>query len=86
VDYNSKNENFMEADPGTKPLTKKTFNNEQKENSNHLSNGRNVRESFRIRRPSIDVDTINRFLVESQFRFVLPCGVLLWVIFLFFRH
>lgn len=84
MDYNSKNENFMEADPGTKPLTKKTFNNEQKENSNILSGFCDVAEPIRVRRCSIDVDTINRFLIESQFRFVLPCGVILWFIFLLF--
>ena len=84
VDYNSKKKHFMEADPVTRP--KKIIKDEQKENSYHLSNDRNVRKSNGVRRSAIDVDSFNRFLVESQLRFVLPCSVLLWVIFLFFKH
>ena len=76
----------MEADPGTKPLTKKLTNDEQKEISHNLLNDCNVCESDGVRRASINVDTINRFLIESQFRFVLPCSVILWTIFLFLRH
>lgn len=76
----------MEADPGTKPLIKKNIKNEQKETSNPLLDGGNVRKSDGVRRSAINVDTINRFLIESQFSFVLPCSVFLWVIFLFFRH
>jgi hypothetical protein len=77
----------MEADPGTKPLTiKNLIKNEQKKNSNSLSDGWNVRKSDGVRRSSIDVDTLNRFLVESQFRFILPCSIFLWALFLLLKN
>lgn len=58
--------------------------NEQKKNSDALLNDSSILEPSRIRRGSIDVDTINWFLIKSQFSFVLPCSIVLWVIFLLF--
>jgi len=71
----------MEADPGTKPLF---IENEQKEIVYDFSNDSNVRKPIRIRRYSVDADQLNRFLVESQLCIVLPCGIILWIVFLLF--
>jgi len=73
----------MEADPGTKP-SKKITENDKKETSNTLSTGGDVAQPTRIRRGTIDIDKINRFLIESQFSFVFPCTVFLWAVFLLF--
>ncbi len=52
--------------------------------SNTLLDDRNVSESIWIRRYSIELNQINRFLLESQFRYVLPGGILFWSLFLLF--
>jgi hypothetical protein len=63
------------------------LNNEQgkqKKVSNSVSDDRDVSEPFRIRRGSIDVDRFNRILLECEFGYVLPCGIILWTLFLIF--
>jgi hypothetical protein len=40
-------------------------------------------ESIRIRRNPVELDKINRFIIESQFRYVLPGGIILYALFLF---
>ena len=63
------------------------LNNEQgkqKEVSNSISDDRDVSEPSRIRRSSIDVDRFNRILLECELGYVLPCGIVLWTLFLIF--
>lgn len=63
------------------------LNNEQgkqKEVSNSVSDDRDVSEPLRIRRSSIDADQIDRILLECELGYVLPCGIILWTIFLIF--
>jgi hypothetical protein len=74
----------MEADPGTKPKDKK-LTDEQKKNIHTLSDLWDVPESIGIRCNPNDSDSINRFLVESQLSFVLPCGIVFWALFLLLR-
>lgn len=52
--------------------------------SNSISDDSNVSEPFRVRRNSDNVDEIDRFLLECEFGYVLPCGIILWTIFLLF--
>lgn len=47
---------------------------------NMVDDGGPVLQSNGIRHSSILVDTSNWKFVESEFRFVLCCGVILWVI------
>jgi hypothetical protein len=56
----------------------------QKETGDTIPDDRNVSKSIRIRRSAISVDQINRFLMECEFGYVLPCGILFWIIFLIF--
>jgi hypothetical protein len=58
--------------------------NEKTKTSNIVSNDGDVLQSVRVRRDTNNVNEFNRFLLRSQFSFVLPCGILLWVIFLIF--
>jgi hypothetical protein len=48
----------------------------------HLPNAGNVFQSIWVRCRSIFSDTMDREFVESEFRFVLYCGAILWVIYL----
>lgn len=50
--------------------------------SDSISNYRNVPEPSRIRRDSTDFDQINRYLIKCEFGIVLPCSILLWIVFL----
>jgi hypothetical protein len=56
----------------------------QKEAGDTIPDDRNVSKSIRVRRGSIGTDQINRFLVECEFGYVLPCGILLWTLFFIF--
>lgn len=73
----SKNNLNMDSGPSIK--------NEESKISNSISDVSDVSESFWLRRDSDYVNQINRFLLWSQFGFVLPCGILLWVVFFIFR-
>jgi hypothetical protein len=61
-----------------------SIKNDKTKTSNSIPNVRNVLQSVWVRRDSDPVDQINRFLLWSQFGFVLPCGLLLWIILLIF--
>ena len=74
----SKNSNNMDSGPSIKSRTE----NDKTKISNSVSNDGDVFQSLWIRRYSDNVDEINWFLLKSQFSFVLPCGVLLWIILL----
>ncbi len=52
--------------------------------SNSISNDSDVSEPSRVRRSSIDSDRFNRILLECEFGYVLPCGIILWTLFLLF--
>jgi len=52
--------------------------------SNSISNDSDVSEPARVRRSSIDSDRFNRILLECEFGYVLPCGIILWTLFLLF--
>ncbi len=61
-----------------------SLKNEKTKNSNIIPNDGNVLQPLRVRRDTINADENNRFLLESQFSFVLPCGFLFWIILLIF--
>lgn len=65
-------------DSGSEQLTKK---NEEGESRNNISHARNVFQPFWVRRNTDDVNEINWFLFRSQFDFVLPIGIILWILF-----
>jgi hypothetical protein len=50
--------------------------------SNMVHDGRTVLQPVRFRRGSVLVDPTNWKFVESEFRFVLYCGSLLWALYL----
>lgn len=61
-------------------------NNEGKKEktSNSVSNDSDVSEPSRLRCSSDDANRFNRFLMECEFGYVLPCGIILWTLFLIF--
>jgi hypothetical protein len=65
----------------------KTKNEEdkQKQNCNNFPDAGDVPKPIRFRRSAGDPNTIDRFLLECELGIVLPCGILLFVVFLFFR-
>lgn len=71
----------MESESGPEQLTK---NNEEGESRNNIPNVRNVFQPFWVRRNTDDANRINWFLFRSQLDFVLPIGIVLWIIFLAF--
>jgi hypothetical protein len=52
----------------------------------HVSYLRDVPKSTRFRRNSIDTYSSKWKFIESEFNFVLTCGILFWVIFLIFWY
>ena len=76
----SKNSNHMEPGPSIKSRQK----NDKTKISNIKSNVGDVFQPLWIRRYSDNADELNWFLLQSQFSFVLPCGILFWIIFLLF--
>jgi hypothetical protein len=69
-------------EPG--PSIKSQVKNDKAKISNFKSNVGDVFQPLWVRRYSDNVDEINWFILRSQFSFVLPCGILLWIIFLLF--
>jgi hypothetical protein len=65
-------------DSGPEQLNK---NNEEGESRNNTSNARNVFQPIWFRRYTVNSNRINRFLVRSQFDFVLPLGIIFWILF-----
>lgn len=65
----------------------KTKNEEdkQKQNCNNFPDFGDVPESIRIRRSTGDFNTVDRFLLECELGIVLPCGILLFTLFLLLR-
>ena len=57
----------------------------QTKSSDFMSYDRAFLESLRIRRNPVELDKINRFIIESQFRYVLPGGILLYALLLLLR-
>ncbi len=57
---------------------------EKRQISNDLLNGWDVSEPIWIRCDSNNVDRIDRKLLECELGYVLPCGIILWIIFLLF--
>jgi hypothetical protein len=57
----------------------------QTENGDHFSNDRSIFKSFWLRRTSGVTHQINRLLLECELGIILPCGILLWTIFLIFK-
>jgi hypothetical protein len=62
----------------------KSNNNDKTKVSNNKSDARDVFQSLWFRRYPDNANEINGFLLWSQFNFILPCGILLWVILLLF--
>jgi len=62
-----------------------SIKHEETKTSNDFPNVGNVPESVWFRRDSDVVNQFNRLLFWSQFSFVLPCGILFWIIFFIFR-
>jgi len=63
------------------------LNNEQgkkEKTSNSISNDSDVSEPARFRRGSNDANRFDRILMECEFGYVLPCGIILWTLFLVF--
>lgn len=52
----------------------------------HVSYLRDVPKSARFRRNSIDTYSSKWQFIESEFNFVLTCGILFWAIFLIFWY
>lgn len=65
----------------------KTKNEEdkQKQNCNNFSDDCDVLESIRIRRSTGNLNKVDRFLLECELGIVLPCGIVLFALFLLFR-
>ena len=76
----SKNIYHMDSGPSIKSRTE----NDKTKISNSMSNDGDVFQPLWIRRYSDNVDEINWFLLRSQFSFVLPCGILFWLVLLLF--
>ena len=88
VDYNSKNQNFMEADhvkPLTKKLTKNEINTrEEIQACDFISNDRNVFSAPRIRF-SLQTDYgLDRFILVRGFNFLFYISSFFWILFLLF--
>jgi hypothetical protein len=62
--------------------TIKQEKNDKNKTSNIVSNVGDVLQPLRIRRYSDNADEFNWFLLRSQLGFILPCGILLWVLLL----
>lgn len=62
----------MDSDPG----------NKQKQNINMVPSIRPIFQSFWIRYNTILASILDRKFVESQLRYVLYCGTILWTIYL----
>ena len=58
--------------------------NDKAEVSNIIPDAWNVFQPFWLRRHSTIIDKVDRILLRSEFGFVLPCGILFWIIFLLF--
>ena len=56
-------------------------NNEEGESRNNISDARNVFQPIWFRCNTVDSNRANRFLIRSQFDFVLPIGIIFWIIF-----
>jgi hypothetical protein len=56
----------------------------QTKNSNTISDDSDVSEHPRVRCRSANLDQVNRFLILCEFGYVLPCGIILWTLFLIF--
>ena len=50
-----------------------------------LSDDSDVPEPDGFRCSAVDIDRIDRFFIACEFGYVLPCGIILWSLFLFFR-
>jgi hypothetical protein len=62
--------------------TIKQEKNDKNKTSNIVSNVGDVLQPLRVRRYSDNADEFNWLLLRSQLGFVLPCGILLWVLLL----
>lgn len=60
----------------------KQLNNEEGESRNNIPYDRDVFKPIWFRCNTTDADRINRFLIRSQFDFILPIGTILWIILL----
>lgn len=63
----------------------KNEEDKQTKNGDHFPNDRSIFKSFWLRRTPGVTYQINRLLLECELGIVLPCGILLWTIFLIFR-
>jgi len=62
--------------------TIKQEKNDKNKTSNIVSNVGDVLQPLRVRRYSDNADEFNWLLLRSQFSIILPCGILLWTLFL----
>lgn len=79
----------MESDSRNEQELTKDQNDGEPESGkmgNTISYFRDIFQPIWIRRNSIDINQIDRFLIWSQFGFVFPCGIMFWVIFLIIRQ
>lgn len=56
-------------------------NNEEGESRNNISHVRNVFQPIWFRCNTVDSNRINRFLIRCQFDFILPLGIIFWILF-----
>lgn len=63
---------------------RKTKKNKKKKSSNPMSNDGNVHKSIGIRCASSLSDEVDRKLLDYSRYFLLPCGVILWALYMAF--
>lgn len=73
----SKNKRYMEPGPSI-------VKNDKAKISNNVPDDGNVLQPVWFRRDTNHANQINRLLLWCQFGFVLPCGILLWILLLIF--
>lgn len=67
-------------------MVKKEINSDEGESRNNFPDDCDVPEPLWIRRNTNDVNRINWLLFKSQLSFVLPIGIILWIIFILIKN
>ena len=80
----------MEADPGTRPLTKKIIKNVNTRKEKQACCGKPIFGKFFptvwLRRPLQINNGVDRVLLDSGYNFLLYFGCFFWALFLLLRH
>ena len=85
--YNSKKQNFMEADPGTinkKIIINEIITREKKQTCDNVSNLGNVLLTTRLRRDFRYNNEVERFILERGLSFLFYISIFFWSLFLLF--